>query len=586
MPARSGDLSVYLPGGVVLPPDLDAALREDRLVVFVGAGASRDLPARLPDFRELTEEVLALAGSSEPPAEDGRYDSQLGDLEDNGFDVRKAVRQVIIGGSSRPSRLHEAVTGLFPSADRARIVTTNYDGLLETALGGTIEVWSAPALPLGDSFRGVVHLHGSVNGPDEGLVVTDRDFGRAYLTQGWARRFLVTLFHHFYVLFVGYSHRDVDMRYLARGLPPDSRERRFALVKSGTDTAEWKRYRIQPIEWASDAGDPYEPEVEALQAWGQEVRLSELEHTARIQRLVAGGRQLDPVDESYLTRALDIPPRATVFARVASGEVWLQWAAHKSTFRALFDPNTTLTPAQAILAEWFARTYVITGIGNPLNLLAVQDGQLSAGLWMAVAHALWRPGPQGPDILEPWIAILCQQDGGHNPTVLNYLLNDCQLPNDRGPLVLLLRHLFEPKLELKPGIPFPGFPPSTSADIAVAADPYWVDKTLNETIKPNIGDIAQDLYEVATSVLSRYFELHSAFGEVHGGHDPISRMRHAVESHRQNQYGDDATLAVDLAREAASALASSRGALAIADDLLTREVPILRRLAAWIVAEA
>src|SRR5690554_7670999 len=45
-----------------------------------------------------------------------------------------------------------------------------------------------------------------------GLVITDREFGRAYLTEGWARRFLVALFRKYVVLFVGYSHDDLDRK--------------------------------------------------------------------------------------------------------------------------------------------------------------------------------------------------------------------------------------------------------------------------------------------------------------------------------------------------------------------------------------
>ena len=40
------------------------------------------------------------------------------------------------------------------------------------------------------------------------MVLTDKDFGRAYLTEGWARRFIQDLFLKFTVLFVGYSHND------------------------------------------------------------------------------------------------------------------------------------------------------------------------------------------------------------------------------------------------------------------------------------------------------------------------------------------------------------------------------------------
>ena len=78
-------------------------------------------------------------------------------------------------------------------------------GLFEQAskdvLDSIPEVFRAPALPLGNDFNGIVHVHGAVSHPG-GMVLTDKDFGRAYLTEGWARRFLVALFRHFTVLFV------------------------------------------------------------------------------------------------------------------------------------------------------------------------------------------------------------------------------------------------------------------------------------------------------------------------------------------------------------------------------------------------
>ena len=52
------------------------------------------------------------------------------------------------------------------------------------------------------------------------MVITDEDFGRAYMTEGWAARFLVELFSNFTILFVGYSYDDTIMSYLTRALPP------------------------------------------------------------------------------------------------------------------------------------------------------------------------------------------------------------------------------------------------------------------------------------------------------------------------------------------------------------------------------
>ena len=45
-----------------------------------------------------------------------------------------------------------------------------------------------------------MHLHGVVDNPKY-MVVTDEDFGRAYLTEGYATRFLVKLFESYTVFY-------------------------------------------------------------------------------------------------------------------------------------------------------------------------------------------------------------------------------------------------------------------------------------------------------------------------------------------------------------------------------------------------
>jgi hypothetical protein len=78
-----------------------------------------------------------------------------------------------------------------------RIVTTNYDLHLSTVLskrGIQVEGYMAPALPMGDDFSGIVYLHGSLQRELKRLVVTDSDFGRAYLRDAWAARFLERMF--------------------------------------------------------------------------------------------------------------------------------------------------------------------------------------------------------------------------------------------------------------------------------------------------------------------------------------------------------------------------------------------------------
>lgn len=581
MTSPHNDLAVYLPGGAVLPAELDESLSEDRLVLFVGAGASIDDPSGLPAFNKLTREVCALASTPFDPSKP--YENQLGDLSDRGFPVHDAVRTIINRTGSAPNDWHKAIAGLFPSPSQALIVTTNYDLHLESELAA-VDSWSSPALPLGDSFRGVVHLHGDVNGPEEGLVVTDRDFGRAYLTEGWARRFLLALFREYDVLFIGYSHDDLVMQYLARGLPPESERRRYALVSPGPGADKWLRYRITAIEWDDDPSDQYGPGIQGLEEWGRRHQWTQLRHVQHIEHLVSGGPALDPVEDSYLTRTLEESVWARVFTRVASSEEWLRWISDKPSFKGLFDRDAVPTPAQNELAWWFAHTYVAKDHGNPLHVLAEQGGIMSPALWRAIAFTLWRPGPSASGIWEPWIGVLCQQDPGTDTTIVNYLLNECQLPQDLSLLLLLLQRLFEPVLSVRPGITLPGHPPSVTFGIEVGAQEYWVEKAIEAVIKPHIAMAADGIYPLTTSLLARYFHLHQALGQVFDGHDPISRSRKAIEPHVQNRYGDDALLVVDLTREAAIEQASTRGTQAVADELLATGVPILTRLAIWLVA--
>ena len=49
-------------GGIDFPSALMTALRDDRLVVFAGAGVSMGKPASLPDFRTLAKQIAQDTG--------------------------------------------------------------------------------------------------------------------------------------------------------------------------------------------------------------------------------------------------------------------------------------------------------------------------------------------------------------------------------------------------------------------------------------------------------------------------------------------------------------------------------------------
>ncbi len=243
--------------GADFPEPMLNALRDGRLVVFVGAGVSMGPPANLPGFRELACQIAEGTGLTIDEYEP--EDRFLGRLKEAGPDVHTIAAQRLLRNDPQPTELNRNLLSLYPRAADIRIVTTNFDLLFEEVVSDLFDtaprIFYAPVLPLGERLEGIVHIHGSVSEP-EGMILTHRDFGRAYLTQadGWARRFLVDLFANHTVLFVGYSHNDTIMNYLTPSLPPNSNDMRYALMGNRSDTpARWLSMGIQPITFPQRA---------------------------------------------------------------------------------------------------------------------------------------------------------------------------------------------------------------------------------------------------------------------------------------------------------------------------------------------
>jgi len=161
-------------GSLDLPDEVLTALEEKRLVIFAGAGVSIPPPASLPSFQSLVE---GLVGRVLLPDELGQMDRVLGRAKEEGIPVHRLAAEALSQQASRFNSLHENLVALFGSAAAVRIVTTNFDLHFEGAIEArsdlsSARVYTAPALPVGSSFTGLVHLHGSLERPSEELVLT------------------------------------------------------------------------------------------------------------------------------------------------------------------------------------------------------------------------------------------------------------------------------------------------------------------------------------------------------------------------------------------------------------------------------
>ncbi|QCI79780.1 hypothetical protein E6W36_10255 [Hankyongella ginsenosidimutans] len=65
-------------------------------------------------------------------------------------------------------------------------------------------------------------MHGRLRKPEVGVasgyVISSADFGRAYLSEGWATRFVKALRERYTIVLLGYRAEDPPMRYLLEGL--------------------------------------------------------------------------------------------------------------------------------------------------------------------------------------------------------------------------------------------------------------------------------------------------------------------------------------------------------------------------------
>ena len=260
----------------MVPDELVQDLEDDRVVLFCGAGIS--MGAGLPNYNGLVREAYNAMGEPTPDRRSFRWkwpDRMLGELEARSIPggVRNAVATLL---SKTPTDvgLHKALLRLATlSRHRGlRLVTTNFDTFFETAnpkLQRGTDLHSGPVLPIprndyASSWRSVVHLHGRLEPVADGnahLIMTSADFGRAYLTDGWAARFVCRLFADFSVLFVGYSVDDPVMRYMtdafaAEALAARRRSARpaayiFASYKGKAPPKEalddWRHRGLEPI---------------------------------------------------------------------------------------------------------------------------------------------------------------------------------------------------------------------------------------------------------------------------------------------------------------------------------------------------
>jgi len=289
----------FLAEGPSIPDELIELRARGKVVFFCGAGVSMD--AGQPSFFQLTRQVMDKVYTSQS--------SQVGQLTKDAFSennpeltrpldqifgllqrdyladkIEREVVSLLYDRRNGDPSHHRTILGLSSDPeDVPLVVTTNFDLLFERANPG-IKTWCGPDLPdltKSASPTGVVYLHGRMPGngrttPGErSLILSSADFGRAYLADGWATRFMRQLLEERTVVLLGYSAGDPPVRYLLEGLHASQTGRLnaiYAFDKGSTEEvdAKWSQLGVKGIAFGN-----FEDLWQSLDTWAVRAQSSE-----------------------------------------------------------------------------------------------------------------------------------------------------------------------------------------------------------------------------------------------------------------------------------------------------------------------
>ena len=580
---------------IEFPAELLAALRDGRLIVFAGAGVSMGKPASLPRFRDLAESVAQ--GTGHASVEHEPDDVFLGRLHHQGVDVHgraaRALRTNPEGHTPKPTALHRDLLRLYPDPGSVRIVTTNFDLLFADAARDVFserpELFRAPALPLGRAFTGIVHVHGCLDRPAD-MVLTDADFGRAYLIEGWARRFLVDLFGSSTVLFVGYSHNDTVMKYLVRALPARESQTRFALTDEAVG-GHWPVLGIVPIPYPREPGDGHRALTEGVGAFADHARRGLLDWRHEIAQIAQRVPSIDEREGGIIEDALADATKAQFFVDAATDSKWLAWLDQRGHLDPLFEIADPPSP-HLRLGDWLVDRFAFDRPEVLFRLIARHGMSLNPRLWSDLAHALaFRTDRQLSDeSLSRWVSCLLATAPRHPDRArLLYLAQRCARADLFDPLVeifdvLVAHRLLDwslvPEFDDEYDDETDPFAEDEDALLAVEGDCVELQELWENELRPRIDVVAESLLPIAVERLAARHRTFISWKTGDRYWDPENSCRHAIEPHEQDHGFDHVDVLIDAARDCLEWLACKRPGAASGwcDQFARSETPLLRRL--------
>ena len=577
------------------PSPLLSALRDGELVIFAGAGVSMGEPACLPSFKTLAEKIAQGTGEV---LQDGEEDRFLGRLHDKGVKVHERAVRELSRNNPKPTALHKNLLRLHQKSEQVRVVTTNFDLLFEEAaqeIFGTVpKVSQAPELPQAQNFYGIAHIHGDLNHPQD-LVLTDKDFGAAYMNKGWgAKDFLVELFGHFTVLFVGYSHNDIILNYLARGLLVDStKPRRFALTDD-SDLQRWESLGIEPFLYPKPDANDHSRLYEGVRRLADRANFSISDWQREITEIAEKSPlSLDEAAADLIDDSLSYAERARFFTQAATSPEWIDWLSRRGHLVPLFGTDDLSEQAKT-LAIWLADMFACNHADALFSLIARHQSssnpmQLNPHFWSSLQTAIGHETLSSLDknTLCRWISLLiATAPKSISPSFWLLVTRRCIEKNMVSSLLQIFDSMAGYCLSFK----------LLSDQYKRAYVDIWQDgagnlnyKSFNDLwekgLKPNLSEVAEPLLSLIVRHIEDHHRTLCVWEQADNKRNPISDYRWFIAPHEQNRRPQTTDVLIDAARDCLEQLAVDRPdeAARWCDHFIDSDTPLLRCLAIHIL---
>jgi len=597
--------------GVRLPDQIRIALEEGRLVIFAGAGVSLPPPSNLPLFNGLASQICG--DSSVLP---GKEDQVLGKMTRNKTDVHAVAAKILYHPKTHPTELHKQAIRIFGAPDKVRIVTTNFDDHFSTAARSVfrkhaVKEFYAPALPLGDDFQGIVYLHGSARENPQAMVLTDKNFGAAYLTRGWARDFLISLFSEYTVLFVGYSHNDVTTTYLARGLNQAQVKPRWTFVSSDLKPEaeeHWAHLEINveqyPIDRTNKA-NAHQALTDFFGGWAKHTRESLLHRSKKLKSIASS---LPPESEAvseYLDYCLRHPQLAQDFCNAIRHPAWIGWLDSKGYFKIFFvDTSAELQNHERVIACWLCSFVRRKHPELLLELIQRNHQRLSRSFTEILGDTMQFEDKKYIDSkFSVWVSILLSQgERALSNTRWAWLLQKCRIPEDAGIALRLFEILTTPQIHLRQHFDYFNLILEDSdkprerksrrkVDYEIIwpdGSRHWLDEAWKSVFRPHLNLLANPLALFATKQITVAHIMLRGVGKTDEYLDVLSWQRRSIAEHGQNRHGlhECLSMLVDCARDVLlywGEADPSRAAAQIQEWWFSK-LPLLQRIAVFGIA--